>query len=60
MEAITLRDEKVREALRGFVKVKYQADRPNQSPDHEVLDHFGVIGLPTCMIVEPRPPTGSR
>lgn len=53
MDATTLRDEKVRDALRRFVKVKYRADHPNQSPDREMLDQFGVIGLPTYVILKP-------
>ncbi len=54
MDATTLRATQVQEALNGFIKVKYQAERPNQSPDREVLDHFEIIGLPSYVILQPR------
>ncbi len=54
MEVTTLRDTGVQNALRRFVKVKYHVEHPNQSPDRDVLDQFGVIGLPTYVILMPR------
>ncbi|MBU4200317.1 MAG: thioredoxin family protein [Verrucomicrobia bacterium] len=54
MDATTLRDEKVRDVLRGFIKVKYRANHPNQSPDREMLDRFGVVGLPTYVVLKPK------
>jgi len=54
MEVTTLRNAGVQNALRRFIKVKYHVEHPNQSPDRDVLDQFGVIGLPTYVILMPR------
>ncbi len=43
----------VQREMTNFVVVKYQAERPNESPAKEVLDYFGVIGLPTFVILTP-------
>jgi thioredoxin:protein disulfide reductase len=51
MDKTTFRDPRVRERMKEFVFVKYRAERPNESPAREVLDHFGVIGLPTYVIL---------
>ncbi len=53
MEATTFRDPRVRQRLDAFVKVKVQAERPNQSPDRERLQAFGVLGLPTYLVLKP-------
>ena len=45
MEKTTFLDPDVRARLENFVVVKYQAERPNESPAREVLDHFGAVGL---------------
>ncbi len=53
MEATTFRDPAVREALARYLVVKYQAEQPGASPAREVLDAFGVPGLPTYAVLEP-------
>jgi len=41
----------VQQRLKNFVVVRYQAERPNESPAREVLDHFRVLGLPTYLVL---------
>lgn len=53
MEATTFRDAQVRRQLASFVMLKVQAEHPNQLPDRDILDAFGVIGLPTYVILKP-------
>jgi thiol:disulfide interchange protein len=52
MDATTFRDPEVREKLSDFVLVKYQAENPNDPATKEVLDRFGVIGLPAYVVLE--------
>ncbi len=53
MEASTFRKPSVRAALDGFVFVKYQAEKPGEAPAREILTAFGVLGLPTYVVLEP-------
>ncbi len=53
MEATTFKDDAVRERLGDFVAVKYRAERPTDSPNREVRAAFGVMGLPTVVILRP-------
>lgn len=55
MDLTTLRDPAVQMRMMNFVKVKYRAERPNQSPAKEVLEAFGVLGLPTYVILSLKP-----
>jgi thiol:disulfide interchange protein len=41
----------VQRRLKDFIVLRYDAERPNQSPAKEVLDHFGVMGLPTYLLL---------
>ncbi len=52
MERTTLRRPAVREALRGFVSVKYAAERAGQDPARAVLRALGARGLPTYVILQ--------
>jgi len=45
----------VRDRLKDFIVVRYAAERPNESPAREVLNQFGVIGLPTYVVLLPQP-----
>lgn len=54
MEATTFKDEKVQEALKEFVLIKYQAEDMKASPHKEMLDYFGIIGLPTYVVLQPK------
>lgn len=53
MEATTYRDTEVRSKLKNYIIVKFQAERLNDPGIKGVLDEFGVLGLPTCVIVQP-------
>jgi thiol:disulfide interchange protein len=55
MDSTTLKKPAVIDALGGWVMIKYQAETPGQPPAKALLDEFGVLGLPTFVIVEPRP-----
>lgn len=56
MEASTFRKPAVAEALRGFVFVKYQAEKPGEAPAKGILGAFGVLGLPTYVVLAPAVP----
>ncbi len=53
MELTTLRDETVRRRLKDYVFVQFEAERLNDPTLKPVLDEFGVIGLPTLVVVQP-------
>ncbi len=40
------------EKLKPFIKLKFQAEQPNLTKTKEVLNYFGVMGLPTFLILE--------
>ena len=54
MDAAVFPAAEVKRQLADFVVVKYDAEKPNESPAREVLDRFGVMGLPTYVVVLPR------
>ena len=43
----------VKEQLKDFIVVRYDAEKPNDSPAREVLNQFGVLGLPTYVVLLP-------
>jgi thiol:disulfide interchange protein DsbD len=43
----------VKTQLQQFVVVRYDAEKPNESPAREVLNQFGVMGLPTYVVLLP-------
>ncbi|KQC11035.1 MAG: hypothetical protein APR54_02955, partial [Candidatus Cloacimonas sp. SDB] len=51
MDATTFQDPQVQEVLQDFVLIKYQTEDLNASPHKELLDHFGIIGLPTYVVI---------
>jgi thiol:disulfide interchange protein DsbD len=53
MDTTTLKDPKVAAALAGFVKIKYQAERPNEPPAKAILQRYRSIGLPTYVVIRP-------
>ena len=52
MDATTLKDPAVIEKLEGFVKIKYQAERPDLSPTTEIMDYYGVLGMPAYRVLK--------
>jgi thioredoxin:protein disulfide reductase len=53
MEVTTFRDPAVRASLADFIVVKCQAERPADPATRETLEHFGVKGLPTYVVLKP-------
>ena len=53
MDATTFRNAQVRQQLEAFIRLKVQAEHPNQPPDRDILDAFTVMGLPTYVILKP-------
>ena len=51
MDFTVFNQTNVQQHLKDFVVVRYQAERPNESPARDVLDHFNVLGLPTYLIL---------
>ncbi len=56
MEHTTLRDKSVRDRLDGFHVVRFQAERLEDAAVKPVLDEFGVMGLPTFVVLRPEKP----
>ncbi len=60
MDKTTLVDPTVKQALEGYVKVKFQAEQPDESPAVEVMKRFNAVGLPAYVILKPgAPPAAS-
>ena len=53
MELTTLQDDTVRRRLKDFVFVQFEAERLNDPALKSILDEFGVLGLPTVVVVQP-------
>jgi thioredoxin:protein disulfide reductase len=53
MDKTTLASPEVTAALAGYVKVKYQAEQPDESPAAEVMKRFKAVGLPAYAILKP-------
>ena len=57
MEATVFNRDDVRARLQQFVVIRYAAEQPNTAPARDVLDHFGVLGLPAYVVLAPRAPS---
>jgi len=53
MDQTTLASPDVKAQLDGYVKIKFQAEQPDESPVREVMKRFGAVGLPTYVILRP-------
>jgi thiol:disulfide interchange protein DsbD len=53
MDKTTLLNADVQKALSGYVKIKYQAEDPDQPPAKTVMQRFNAAGLPTYVILRP-------
>jgi cytochrome c biogenesis protein CcdA/thiol-disulfide isomerase/thioredoxin len=53
MDKTTLEDETVAKALAGYVKVKYQAENPDDPKISRVMQKLDSKGLPTYVILQP-------
>jgi thiol:disulfide interchange protein len=54
MDKTTLEDPDVTSALSGFVKIKFQAEDPDDPAVKQVMQRFGAVGLPTYVILRPK------
>ena len=55
MDKTTLRDAAVVAALDGYVKIKFQAENPDEQPAKSVMQRFDAVGLPAYVILRPKP-----
>jgi thiol:disulfide interchange protein len=46
-------DPAVKRRLAGYRVIKLDATNFKESPSGEILDHYGVLGLPTYIILQP-------
>jgi thioredoxin:protein disulfide reductase len=54
MDKTTLQNEAVKSALDGYIKVKFQAEDPDQPPVKPVMQRFDAVGLPAYVILKPK------
>ena len=54
MDKTTLEDPAVEKALAGYVKIKYQAEEPDELPARAIMRRFDAIGLPAYVILRPK------
>ena len=52
MDKTTLEDPAVTSALSGYVKIKFQAEDPDQQPVKAVMQRFNAVGLPAYVILK--------
>ncbi|MBM3780176.1 MAG: DUF255 domain-containing protein [Acidobacteria bacterium] len=55
MDKTTLVDAGVTQALSGYVKVKVQAEQPDEAPTSDLMKRFSAVGLPAYVILQPKP-----
>ena len=53
MDKTTLVDPSVKQALDGYVKIKFQAEQPDDPPASDVMKRFKAVGLPAYVILKP-------
>ena len=53
MDSTTFKDPEVMKALDGYVKVKFQAEEPDEDPARSLMQRFDAVGLPTYVILRP-------
>jgi thiol:disulfide interchange protein len=54
MDKTTLQNEAVKSALDGYVKIKFQAEIPDEPPVKPVMQRFDAVGLPAYVILRPK------
>jgi len=60
MDKTTLVDPSVKQALDGYVKIKFQAEQPDDPPASDVMKRFKAVGLPAYVILKPGAATPSN
>jgi thioredoxin:protein disulfide reductase len=53
MDATTMKNREVVSALDGYVKVKFEAETPDEEPAASVMQRLHAQGLPTYVILKP-------
>jgi thiol:disulfide interchange protein len=53
MDRTTLKNDQVAAALAGYVKIKFQAEDPEDPAVKQVMKRFGALGLPTYVVLKP-------
>ncbi len=56
MDKTTLQNADVKTALDGYVKIKFQAEQPDDEPAKSVMQRFDAVGLPAYVILKPTLP----
>jgi thioredoxin:protein disulfide reductase len=59
MDKTTLVDPSVKQALDGYIKIKFQAEQPDEPPAVDVMKRFNAVGLPAYVILKPSPPSAA-
>jgi thioredoxin:protein disulfide reductase len=54
MDKTTLAGEEVKQALSGYVKIKFQAEDPDSPPAKQILQRISAAGLPAYAILKPK------
>ena len=54
MDQTTLADGSVKAALEGYIKIKFQAEQPDEEPARSIMARFNAVGLPTYVILHPK------
>jgi thiol:disulfide interchange protein DsbD len=54
MDKTTLVDAGVSAALAGYVKIKLQAEDPDEPSTKAIMQRFRAVGLPTYVILAPK------
>ena len=55
MDKTTLAERRrCRSALAGYVKIKFQAEDPDEQPAKALMQRFDAVGLPAYVILRPR------
>ena len=55
MDKTTFQNTDVKQRLAGYVKVKFQAEHPDEEPAKSVMQRFNAVGLPTYVVLKPKP-----
>jgi cytochrome c biogenesis protein CcdA len=53
MDSTVFCTPEVKQSLNDFEVVRYDAEKPNEPPAKDVLSQFGVLGLPTYVVLLP-------
>jgi thiol:disulfide interchange protein DsbD len=55
MDKTTFKDPAIVAALDGYVKIKFQAENPDEQPAKAIMQRFDAVGLPSYVILRPKP-----